>query len=158
VHRGLPDVSQGAQVMAFYSLAPDANDFLKVSEIEITDSDALLMASMGIERTRRERDHGAVCQFHHVDSLSFLNPRYEYQWNKPQSKCRKKIEVLKTPQFAFAKIPTQMTPRCIQPTGILYARRYLRPNSADATQDRAPVILRQSPKRYPHLLRWALAH
>ena len=46
-----------------------------MSEIEITDSDALLMAPMGIERTRRERDHGAVCQFHHVDSLSFLNPR-----------------------------------------------------------------------------------
>ena len=46
---------RGAQVMVFYSLALDANDFLKVSEIEITDSDALLMAPMGIERTRRER-------------------------------------------------------------------------------------------------------
>ena len=117
-----------------------------MSEIEITDSDALLIAPMGIERTRRERDHGAVCQFHHVDSLSFLNPRYKYQWNKPQSKCRKKMEELKTPQFVSAKIPTQMTPRCIQPTGILYARRYLRPNSADATRDRAPVILRKGPE------------
>src|SRR5262245_16884376 len=72
-----------------------------MSAIEIADSDALLMSPIGIERTRRERDHGAVCQFHHVDSLSFLNPRYEYQWNKPQSKCRKKIEELKTLQFVL---------------------------------------------------------
>lgn len=56
------------------------------------------------------------------------------------------MEELKTPQFVSAKIPTQMTPRCIQPTGILYARRYLRPNSADATRDRAPVILRKGPE------------